>query len=196
MIEVTCTGCGGMLRVGEDSAGKRVRCPKCNEIVYIPVEGRSATTREPLWRLRLMNGDLYGPVSRSELDTWVAEGRVTADSQLLPEGSNRWRWAGEVYPQLGSRSTSRSSAATGFGRTTPPVSPTASPAVSEKSKVVAGLLGIFLGHFGIHRFYLGYPGVGLLMLCTLGGCYVWSFIDSILVFCGSVPDADGRPLRD
>jgi TM2 domain-containing membrane protein YozV len=67
---------------------------------------------------------------------------------------------------------------------------------SDKSKIVAGVLGLFLGCFGIQRFYLGYPFIGILMLCTGGGCGVWSFIDSILILVGSVPDADGRPLRD
>jgi len=67
---------------------------------------------------------------------------------------------------------------------------------SSKSKVVAGLLGIFLGAYGVHRFYLGYTGLGLIMLFTLGGCGIWSLIDAILVFLGKVPDVHGRPLRD
>ncbi|MBC8874414.1 MAG: TM2 domain-containing protein [Planctomycetes bacterium] len=67
---------------------------------------------------------------------------------------------------------------------------------SSKSKLVAGLLGIFLGAYGVHRFYLGYTGLGLIMLFTLGGCGIWSLIDAILVFLGKVPDVHGRPLRD
>lgn len=48
------------------------------------------------------------------------------------------------------------------------------PGVGSKSKVAAGLLAIFLGSFGIHKFYLGYSGAGVTMLlitlltCTLG----------------------------
>lgn len=67
---------------------------------------------------------------------------------------------------------------------------------SNKSKIVAGLLGIFLGACGVHRFYLGYTGIGILMLVTLGGCGIWSLIDAIMVLVGKVPDAHGRPLRD
>jgi len=85
--------------------------------------------------------------------------------------------------------------------------PTAAPAASasqsvaageqsNKSKIVAGLLGIFLGACGVHRFYLGYTGIGILMLVTLGGCGIWSLIDAIMVLVGKVPDAHGRPLRD
>jgi TM2 domain-containing membrane protein YozV len=59
---------------------------------------------------------------------------------------------------------------------------------------VAGLLGIFLGPLGIHRFYLGYWVIGLLMLVTGGGCGIWSLVDAVLVFFGRVNDADGRTL--
>jgi TM2 domain-containing membrane protein YozV len=61
---------------------------------------------------------------------------------------------------------------------------------------VAGLLGVFLGPLGTHRFYLGYWAIGLIMLFTGGACGIWSLIDAILVFLGKVPDADGRRLSD
>src|SRR5512139_1994939 len=46
-------------------------------------------------------------------------------------------------------------------------------AAGSKSKVAAGLLGIFLGGLGIHKFYLGYSKEGLIML---GVCIVGSFV--------------------
>lgn len=66
---------------------------------------------------------------------------------------------------------------------------------SNKSKIVAGLLGIFLGAFGVHRFYLGYTKMGLIMLFTFGGLVIWSLIDAIMVLVGKVPDVHGRPLK-
>jgi len=51
----------------------------------------------------------------------------------------------------------------------------------EKSWVAALVLAICLGWLGIHRFYLGYPLIGLLQLFTLGGFFVWWVIDIILV---------------
>lgn len=72
-----------------------------------------------------------------------------------------------------------------------------------KSKMAAGLLGIFLGGLGIHRFYLGYTGIGVLqILVTLVTCGIgslWGFIEGILYLTGSngfTTDASGRPLRD
>ena len=193
MLELACTGCGGPLRVDNQSRGKRLRCPKCGDIVYVPLEARAATAAASYWRMRTPNGDQYGPVSREELDRWAAEGRISADCQVLCDGSPRWTPAFEVYPHL-PPSTMRSPAPQPRPVRAP--APVPRRAVSERSRVVAGLLAFFLGHFGIHRFYLGYPIIGLLMLFTLGGCFVWSFIDMILIFCGAVPDGDVRPLRD
>ena len=66
----------------------------------------------------------------------------------------------------------------------------------QKSKLVAGLLGIFLGGFGIHNFYLGYTSKGIiqLVICLLGSCIVvgpviasiWGLIEGIMILAGKV----------
>jgi TM2 domain-containing membrane protein YozV len=72
--------------------------------------------------------------------------------------------------------------------------------LSDKSKLTAGLLGIFLGSFGVGRFYLGYTGLGIAQIaatwltCGLGG--IWPLIDSVMILVGKVPDAQGRTLRE
>jgi TM2 domain-containing membrane protein YozV len=76
------------------------------------------------------------------------------------------------------------------------VDPHTGAPLSDKSKIVAGLLQFFLGGLGIGRFYLGYTGIGLAQLFTCGGLGIWALIDMILIFMGRVPDSDGRPLRD
>jgi hypothetical protein len=68
--------------------------------------------------------------------------------------------------------------------------------LSDKSKLVAGLLQLFIGGFGIGRFYLGHNGIAIAQLLTCGGCGVWALIDGILILIGHVRDAQGRPLRD
>jgi TM2 domain-containing membrane protein YozV/RNA polymerase subunit RPABC4/transcription elongation factor Spt4 len=70
-----------------------------------------------------------------------------------------------------------------------------------KSKLAAGLLGIFLGGFGVHRFYLGYIGIGIaqivVTLITFGFGALWGFIEGILILVGSMnKDAMGYALAD
>jgi len=71
---------------------------------------------------------------------------------------------------------------------------------AEKSKMVAGLLGIFLGWLGVHRFYLGYTGIGVTQIIvtfiTFGFGGLWGFIEGILILAGVFnKDAQGRPLK-
>ncbi len=70
-----------------------------------------------------------------------------------------------------------------------------------KSKLAAGLLGIFVGGFGVHRFYLGYIGIGVVQiivtLITFGVGALWGFIEGILILAGAMnKDAEGRPLKE
>ena len=70
-----------------------------------------------------------------------------------------------------------------------------------KSKMVAGLLGLFLGAWGIHRFYLGYTKMGIIQivvtLVTCGAGGLWGVIEGILILCGKTitTDAEGNPLE-
>ncbi|TYC03115.1 MAG: TM2 domain-containing protein [Kosmotoga sp.] len=71
----------------------------------------------------------------------------------------------------------------------------------QKSKIAAGLLGIFLGGIGVHRFYLGFTGIGIAQIIvtaiTLGIGSIWGFIEGILILTGAIDqDADGLPLKD
>lgn len=74
-----------------------------------------------------------------------------------------------------------------------------------KSKMAAGLFGIFLGSFGVHNFYLGYTGKAIaqllitLLTCGFGAMIssVWGLIEGILILTGSIDkDAQGNPLKD
>ena len=71
----------------------------------------------------------------------------------------------------------------------------------QKSRVVAGLLGIFLGGWGIHNFYLGYNSKAiwqiLATIFTFGLGALWGFVEGIMILCGSInTDGDGYPLKD
>lgn len=73
------------------------------------------------------------------------------------------------------------------------------PAADAKSKLVAGLLGLFLGGLGIHNFYLGYTGkaVAQLLLSCTGISSIWALIEAIMILCGKITvDGKGNPLKD
>lgn len=75
----------------------------------------------------------------------------------------------------------------------------------NKNKIAAGLLGIFLGTFGIHNFYLGYTSKAVAqLLITVLSCgflsgisAIWGLIEGIFILTGSIDkDADGNPLQE
>ncbi len=62
---------------------------------------------------------------------------------------------------------------------------------SPNSRLAAALLCWFLGVLGIHRFYVGKVGTGILMIVTLGGLGVWVLIDFVMILLGSFSDKQG-----
>lgn len=67
--------------------------------------------------------------------------------------------------------------------------------VSGKSKGTAAVLCFFLGALGIHRFYVGKIGTGILWMLTLGFLGLGSLIDFIMILCGSFKDKDGALIK-
>jgi TM2 domain-containing membrane protein YozV len=135
------------------------------------------------------DGRQYGPVSAEQVRQWITEGRANAQTLAQPDGATDWKALGTLAEFAGHLAASA----------TPPV---IAREDTRKSKLVAGLFGILLGGLGIHRFYLGYVGIGiaqiLVTICTLGIGAVWGLIEGILILVGSgiTTDAEGRTLKE
>lgn len=78
-----------------------------------------------------------------------------------------------------------------------------SPYPEQKSRILAGLLGLFFGGLGVHRFYLGHTGIGIAQIIvtfvTFGLGWIWGFIEGIMILAGAQMfrrDARGIPLKE
>ncbi|HQR46195.1 MAG TPA: NINE protein [Thermoanaerobaculia bacterium] len=139
-----------------------------------------------------VNGQQYGPVDEAGLKQWISEGRVGAPSLSFRSGEASWMPLGE-RAELRALFAPPVPGAAPAAVAAPPVPVTGGPG-EPKDWLTTLLFSIFLGKLGIDRFYMGYTGLGILKLCTFGGCLIWWIVDIILIATGSMRDAQGRPL--
>ena len=109
-IDTICQGCARKLRVADEFAGKKARCPDCKTVYVVPAksesfhEGREETPARSVspeqWMLRTETGDEYGPVAKAELDAWLSQGRITSRCFLRREDSDRYQPAAAIYSSL------------------------------------------------------------------------------------------------
>ena len=185
-IELLCQKCSAKLRVPDEHAGKKARCPSCGAVTDVPSAERlglgvgqksvfgteresakapglaasfdraSATTAAERWYVKTPEGHTYGPVERGELDSWLAQGRLTGADRLLRDGQDVWQAAGTVFPALGMPSGAGSawkpsesgSSAGGSGSDYVPINPYASPRTRSVGPMRFGPGGYVAPHRG------------------------------------------------
>jgi hypothetical protein len=132
------------------------------------VTNNDATSASPCAQLFVVSGagKALGPITLEQLRAMAAARQLTPTTRIRNTVGDVWFDAKDV-PWL----------------------------YSDRNWLVAVVLSVFLGVFGIDRFYLGYTGIGLAKLVTIGGLGIWALIDCVLIAVRVVPDSDGLPLR-
>ena len=69
------------------------------------------------------------------------------------------------------------------------------PNKSQKDWWTCILLCVFVGYLGIHRFYAGKIGTGIIQLVTCGGCGIWTLIVLIMIILGKSTDEEGKVIK-
>lgn len=119
------------------------------------------------------DGNTYGPVGADQVRRWLTENRANARTLAQAEGSPDWKPLAS-FPEFASCFAPPAPAAPARELSAPPVMGVPPGYDSRASaKIPAGICGILLGSFGVHKFILGYTGAGLIMLLvTLLTCFV------------------------
>jgi TM2 domain-containing membrane protein YozV len=119
------------------------------------------------------DGQPYGPVGPEQIRRWLAENRVNAQTLVQVEGVQEWKPLG-LFPEFAAELKS----APPPGQAVPPTigARPSTVAARASSKIPAGICGILLGAFGVHKFILGYGVSGGIMLtvslCSLFGGFL------------------------
>ena len=212
-IESPCPGCGVVLAVPDEHAGKQARCPECATVFLVPSKTESvAETAENLtplaaeaatqpdeqeipvaiapppdhrqWWLKTPQGAVYGPISKAQLDIWCEDGRIADDCHVKHEEEHAWRGAADEYPVL----TQEESPTAPFAMASPGplMSPDASLGTAHSNRPA-----VILPHRGVIIFALG-AASWITALCPVFGVIAWNMgnRDLELMYAGQM-DASG-----
>jgi TM2 domain-containing membrane protein YozV len=138
-----------------------------------------------------------GPYQQNADGQYPGGGQSSGSNQL--PGANPYSsgpYANNQYPHAGAHQHApQPHGVPYFANGKPMVDAWGNP-VSDKSRLAAALLAWFFGYLGIHRFYVGKVGTGILQILTIGGLGVWTLIDCIIILLGSFRDSNGRALQN
>ncbi len=131
-----------------------------------------------MYRIIGADGRQYGPVMPEQLRQWIREGRAVATTPAQAEGAPDWKalnlfaeFVGDFPPPPAAPLPPAVSPAPLPGTILLPPNPVVASKAS--SKIAAGMCGILLGGFGVHKFILGYTGAGIAMLLvSLLSCFI------------------------
>lgn len=153
-----------------------------------------------MYRIIGSDGRQYGPVTADQLREWIAAGRANGITLVQLDGTTEWKPISSI-PEFAGALAAKAAAAS----MPPRVGQMSDSSNRASNKVAAGICGILIGAFGVHKFILGYTGAGVIMLvvtivtCGFGGAVmgIIGLIEGIIYLSKSDEDfvrtyVDGR----
>lgn len=181
-IESICPGCGRLLRVADEHLGSMARCPACNSIFQVgqkqEVTPVSPAASPPTWRMRTPEGQIFGPVTRLELERWVTEGRVSADC-WLSQAEENWQSAAAYYPDLRPQHSPKTLDRPVAQPFSTPVTPTATNPFRDDATASQNPYSPTRAATGNYRYTAPHRGVLILILGILSwvfGCFPFGIV--------------------
>jgi TM2 domain-containing membrane protein YozV len=133
------------------------------------------------------DGRQYGPVGADVMKSWLAEGRVNAQTPVQPDGIAEWKPLGS-FPEF--NADFKAGSAVPPGPQPPPRIGAVSSTIAARAsnKVPAGVCGILLGSLGIHKFILGYHAAGAitLLITIVGGIVTCGLAAGVMHLIGLI----------
>lgn len=194
MEEIKCPKCGAPLPAGSAS------CQYCGEVLNQPADQAAQTQPQPPVQPPVPP---VPPVQQAYVPQQPQQPYGAAPQQGQPyaqPGQQPYPPQGQPYAPQGQPYPPQQPYAPYPQAPGPMVDPS-----QQKSKMAAGLLGIFLGALGIHNFYLGYTGKAVAqLLISILSCGVlalvseiWGIVEGVQILTGSIAvDGKGIPLKD
>ena len=197
-----CTKCGAALGTSAQPAPAQ---PTADSVK--PQEGPQVIPSQPQTQpVQPGTGPAYNPPQPAQPYTTQQQGQPyqAQQPQGQPQQNQPYQNQQQSQPYQTQQPQGQPYTAQGPAYQPPYQSPSSYPSV-PKSRMAAGLLGIFLGSLGIHNFYLGYTNKALVQLlvsvCTCGigalPMWIWGLVEGIQILTGTIAtDAKGIPLSE
>jgi DNA-directed RNA polymerase subunit RPC12/RpoP len=195
-----CPACGQNLESPVEMEGRVIECPACEARIVLPGPGGQGTLAA---ELQAVESPAEEPLAEEAVQAPEEEPAGEQKEEVTPAARAGSGGKKIILRASGGKTVlKRPDRPSGAARLSAPAVPRAadersagSTAISPGRRSTALLLFLFLGVLGVHRYYVGKIGTGLLFMFSLGGFGIWGMADLVMITSGMFRDKQGRLLK-